>query len=202
MTKTDPPLSVAVLAGGQSRRMGMDKALIEFEGDPLVVHVADGLKPISDDVFIVCKRPLDVETGYPEVIDELDAQTPLSGIITALYTAKHPIVFVCGCDMPFISNDVVRRLAAGIGDAPAIVPRYDDHLQPMHSVWSKDAATQLEDLYAEGQRAVHRALEALEARVMEFDDERTFVNINTKRELEAIQPPTKREPSRWKLSGD
>jgi molybdopterin-guanine dinucleotide biosynthesis protein A len=195
-------LSVAVLAGGRSSRMGTDKALIEVEGELLVSRVAKGLRAISNDVFVVSKRPLDATIAFPEHLDELEDQTPLAGIITALYNAVHPVVFVCGCDMPFISNDVVLQLAGTIGDANAVAPRHDDVVQPLHAVWSKAALPELEELYADGQRAVHRALETLRARVVDIEDGRSFVNINTRSDLEAIQPPTKREASSWKLSGN
>jgi molybdopterin-guanine dinucleotide biosynthesis protein A len=196
-------VSVAVLAGGESRRMGTDKALIDMEGEPLVVHVAHGLQAISDDVFIVCKRPIKLEIPIPEVLDELEDQTPLSGIITALYSAKHPLVFACACDMPFISNDVVEALVAGIGDAEAIVPRGEGTLQSLHAVWSKTALPKLEAMWADGERAVHRILEGLETRVIDVDEPRSFTNVNTRGELAAILPePTARAPSKWKLSGD
>jgi molybdenum cofactor guanylyltransferase len=193
-------LSAAVLAGGQSRRMGTDKALIDFDGQPLAVHVAKQLSPISDDVFVVCKQPLDL--SVPEVLDELEEHSPLSGIISALYAAQHEYVFICACDMPFVSTDVVEKLVAAIGDAPAVVPRHDGKIEPLHAVWSKQALPRLEEIWGEGERAVHRALHTLEARVLDVDEGQTFVNVNTRGELDAIRPPKERPPSAWKLSGD
>lgn len=194
-------LSVAILAGGESKRMGIDKALVEFKGVPLVVHVAQGLQPISDDVFVVCKQPLDL--SVPEVLDELEERTPLSGVISALYAARHEAVFICACDMPFISKDVVERLAAAMDDAEAVVPRLDDTVEPLHAVWSTSAAPKLEAMWTHGERSVRRALEGLDAKFVDVEDAQTFVNVNTRSELAAILPaPIERPPSVWKLSGN
>ena len=187
-------VSVAVLAGGQSRRMGTDKALVDFEGEPLVVRVARGLSAISDDVFVVCKQmlALDVPPGFPEVLDGFAEQTPLSGIITALHAAQHPLVFVVACDMPYVSNDLVIDLCDAAEDADAVVPVHDDVLESLHAVWSVRAVSKLEALWEEGERSVRGALRRLALATVEIAAvTASFTNVNTPNELDASRrPPT------------
>src|SRR5687768_11842733 len=101
-------ISAAILAGGESRRMGSDKAMLDFAGRPLVERIADRLSAISEEVFVVGKRRLEVDV--PTVLEASDPQTPLLGVLTALRAARHPLVFICGCDMPFVSPSLATIL--------------------------------------------------------------------------------------------
>jgi len=102
----------AILAGGRSRRMGTDKALVEFRGEPLIARPiaaarAAGLEPVA-----VAKRelPLDVPTW----IDGYETSHPLSGLLTAL---EHGPVIAIACDQPFVTAGLLAELAAQQGFA-------------------------------------------------------------------------------------
>lgn len=180
-------LSVAVLAGGESRRMGTDKALLDVEGEPLVVRVAARFDALSDDVFVVCKQPLELDV--PEVLDEREDRTPLSGVITALRAARHARVFVCGCDMPELSPDLVAELASGTG-TDVVVPRHAGRIEPLHCVWSTAALGALETAWDDGQRSVRGAIGRLDARYVDVSDASSFTNVNTPADLAAFSRPS------------
>ncbi len=167
-------LSAAVLAGGESRRMGTHKGLVEIEGRPLITRIADRLRSVSDDVFVVAKREL--ATAERLVIDAFEERTPLGGIITALRNARHPRVFVCACDMP----DVDPMLLSDRG-----VPFGDGRLQVLHAVWSKDDLPALETLWDEGERSVKRAIAQIGMPVVDVDDSAPFTDLDTPSELRA-----------------
>ena len=102
----------AILAGGRSRRMGTDKALVDFRGEPLIARPiaaarAAGLEPVA-----VAKRalPLDVPTW----IDSYETSHPLSGLLTAL---EHGPVVAIACDQPFVTPELLAELAAHEGFA-------------------------------------------------------------------------------------
>jgi molybdopterin-guanine dinucleotide biosynthesis protein A len=102
----------AILAGGRSRRMGTDKALVDFGGEPLIARPiaaarAAGLEPVA-----VAKRtlPLDVPTW----IDSYETSHPLSGLLTAL---EHGPVVAIACDQPFVTPELLAELAAHEGFA-------------------------------------------------------------------------------------
>jgi molybdenum cofactor guanylyltransferase len=177
-----PVISGAVLAGGASKRMGRDKALIEVDGRPLALYVADRLLGCSDDVFVVAKR----ELGFPVVIDDLDLQTPLAGIMTALRSAKHEVVFICACDMPLVSADLVVDLASRADEHDAVVPERGGRTEPLHVVWAVRSLPKIEELAASGERAVHRILERLDVVTVEVGDDPSFTNVNTPEELERV----------------
>lgn len=187
-------ISAAVLAGGKSTRMGRDKALLELSGRPLVRHVIDRLGAISHDVFLVTKRAHELD-GLPVrvVSDDLDAHTPLAGIARALHAAAHQHVFVCACDMPFVSPSLVRLLADRVTGYDAAVPLRDGRPEPLHAVWSCDAVPTLDAALRAGERAVHRVLDTLHVAWIDEDTWAevdpmglSFQNVNTPDDLARV----------------
>ncbi|MGH2722039.1 MAG: molybdenum cofactor guanylyltransferase, partial [Actinomycetota bacterium] len=107
----------AVLAGGESRRMGTDKALLEVEGVPLVVRAARALATALGEVVVVTRRPAALAgLGLEVVADDPGPQTPLTGIATALRHAAGRPVLVAACDMPWIEPAFVRALVSLAGE--------------------------------------------------------------------------------------
>jgi molybdopterin-guanine dinucleotide biosynthesis protein A len=105
------PVSAIVLAGGQSRRMGRDKALIDYQGRPIIAHVVDTLRALSDDIAVVSNRSeLYSPFGARVVADYEPPCGPLGGIAAGLQTAQHPLAVVVACDMPFLNVTLLRWL--------------------------------------------------------------------------------------------
>ena len=180
-------LSVAVLAGGLSTRMGSDKASLALDGgQSLVDRVCERLAIVSDDVFVVSKQPREVRARL--VLDEIEDQTPLAGIITALKAAKHPYVFVCGCDMPFISYELVMKLMDRAEDYDVAVPTFDDRIQSLHGVWATSCLPKLEAQWTAGDRGVFQAMQRLDAYIVNAHDAGvSFTNINTPEDLDLLR---------------
>lgn len=182
-------LSAAVLAGGRSSRMGQDKATMRFRGRPMVSAVADRLRTCSDDVYMVAKTGLGVD-GERIVTDRPDADSPLAGVATALRVARHSLVFVCACDMPFVDARVVRMLAERLGPHDVAVP-ITDRPEPLHAVWRSAVAPVLERALADGRWALRRVLEDLDvAEVRDWNildpEGRSFLNLNTPTDFERL----------------
>jgi molybdopterin-guanine dinucleotide biosynthesis protein A len=180
-------VSCAVLAGGESRRMGRDKASLSFDGRALVVRICDRLASVSDDVFVVAKSDAGLASlGVRMYHDRGDVKTPLMGIVSALRVAVHPYVFVCATDMPHVSRDLVELLTARTSGADAVVPERDGRLEPLHAVWSTSIADLIAGEVDAGERAVHRVLARSNVRIVHEDEWRTvdpsgvsFTNLNT-----------------------
>jgi molybdopterin-guanine dinucleotide biosynthesis protein A len=144
---TSSGLSAAILAGGQSRRMGEDKALIEFDGRPMVEYVLDAARQVADETFIVATdRPEYERFGCRVVPDRLPRSGSLGGIYTAISEAKHDRVLVLACDMPFVNTDLLRFMAERAHSCDALVPslaaeRSDqggfETLETLHAIYAK-----------------------------------------------------------------
>src|SRR5512147_3127982 len=97
-------LSVVIQAGGQSSRMGEDKALKSFLGRPLIQRVIERLSPIADEMVVTTNRPDDYQfLGLRLTPDLKPGRGALGGLYTAVASASHSLVAVVACDMPFAS---------------------------------------------------------------------------------------------------
>ena len=97
-------LTVCIQAGGQSSRMGEDKALKPFLGRPLIQRVIERLSPVADEVIVTTNHP-DAYSflGLPLYTDLKPGRGALGGLYTAIASATQPFVAVVACDMPFAS---------------------------------------------------------------------------------------------------
>lgn len=151
--------TVAILIGGDSSRMGSDKATYEVEGSPMAVRVAQAAQSAgASEILLIggtqAKAKKLVGTWKK---DAFPGEGPLGGVITALKAAAHDSVVVLSCDMPFITDAVISSLVRGLGDAQASVGR-TDRLNWLCAAWSKDEClTTLQGVWKRNERAVHRA---------------------------------------------
>jgi molybdopterin-guanine dinucleotide biosynthesis protein A len=168
----------AILAGGASRRMGTDKALVEVAGRPMVVAVADalweaGCHPVwcqGGDATALATLGLDV------VPDECPGDGPLPAILTALRHARRDLV-VAACDLPRLDASTVRALiAAGGQDVDVVVARAGERTHLL-SWWSSSTEQALARLVGAGERSYRAGIAAL--RSVEIDvDPGAVHNVN------------------------
>ena len=135
-------LSVAVQAGGQSTRMGENKALKPFLGRPLIERVVRRLEPIADELLITTNE--DGAFDFLNHRQERDVRAgfgPLGGLYTALVAASHPSVAVVACDMPFASAPLVVA-STGIllqEDVDVVIAQSPEGYEPLHAVYRRKA---------------------------------------------------------------
>src|SRR5512141_666268 len=102
-------LSVVVQAGGESTRMGENKALKPFLGRPLIQRVVERLAPIADEVLITTNQPDQFAfLKVPLFPDQRPGRGALGGLHTAIASAHEPYVAVVACDMPFASAQLLQ----------------------------------------------------------------------------------------------
>src|SRR6476620_4326443 len=107
-------ISVAILAGGQSRRMGTDKALLRLSpaGPTLVELVLDVARQLSHDAFLVsAERPEYRDFGVPVRPDLFGDTGALGGVGSAIVHAENELCLVVSCDMPFLNLDLLRMMS-------------------------------------------------------------------------------------------
>jgi molybdopterin-guanine dinucleotide biosynthesis protein A len=180
--------SGAVLAGGASRRMGRDKALLEVDGQPMAVRVADALAGAgASEVFCVGGDPELRSHGLRLVGDEHPGEGPLDGLVAALSNAAHDLVVVLACDLLAPSVAAVGRLVDSAADRPdpaAIVPVVGDRPQWLHGAWRRDEClTSLVAAFDTGERSIHRAVAALDVAFV-VDDGPGFADADVPGDLD------------------
>ncbi len=198
-------ISVAVLAGGLSSRMGFNKALLPWQGRPLIERILSRCALLSEDVFIVTKDPEPFAfTGARIVEDAFPRRSSLVGIYSAIREARCHYCLVLACDMPFLNLDLLRYLAALAPHYDVVMPLLRRGPEPLHAVYSRNCLGPIERLLTEEEDKIILFLPSVKVRYVEeevirfFDPElASFVNINTPDELkEALE----KEERKWPLS--
>lgn len=187
-------LCVVVQAGGESTRMGQDKALVFFRGQPLVQRVLERLSPLASELVVTTNRPDDFKfLGVHLAGDIFPGYGALGGLHTALSAASLPLVAVVACDMPFASAALIEAAFQTMNETgcDAVVPRSEHGLEPFHALYRRDACLPLVEAAI---RAEKRRVDAWYAQarirfipyetVLQYDPSgRSFLNVNTPEEL-------------------
>ena len=164
----------AVLCGGDSQRMGRDKALVPVDGRALALRVADALRRAGADPVTAVggDLPALAALGLAGLPDEAPGEGPLTGVLTALRGAAGdaPIVFVAACDLVTPDPAAVSATVAALDADPegdVAVPVAGGRRQWMHAAWRTSAAAPLVAAFEAGERAVHAAVTAGALRVVD-----------------------------------
>jgi molybdenum cofactor guanylyltransferase len=190
-----------VLTGGKSRRMGRTKALVEVDGTPMAVRVADAMRAAGcTTVAALGGDPAELGPLHLPVISERGGGAgPLVAIVAALAWAMDrrdqessddtdvrgdTDVMVLACDLPFVvAGDLAGLTAAALRRPEAdVIVAHTDRLEPGCAIWRTASLRRLEGLVAHGERAVHRAIARLHHVEVEFDRS-ALRNINTPADL-------------------
>ncbi len=134
-------LSVVIQAGGQSSRMGQDKALKLFLGRPLIQRVIERLQRIADELLVTTNHPEDYAfLNLPLFTDLKPGRGPLGGLYTALFSAKHSIVAVAACDMPFANAELFKAASDILvqEEADVVIAKTGEGYEPLHAVYRRE----------------------------------------------------------------
>jgi molybdopterin-guanine dinucleotide biosynthesis protein A len=186
-----------ILAGGLSRRMGRNKAGLPL-GDRTFLEIAAGaLSAVADPVTVVGDLR-GVTTDLPVIPDETGGSATrgaIVGLLTAVRHAKTEWTAVLACDLPFVTADLIRRLA-GIAEtsptAACVVPlQSDGRIQPLCGIYrSKECLATLEDMFQSGDWRLQEMFARMNSRLVLFNQiedltgsENFFFNVNTEQDL-------------------
>jgi molybdopterin-guanine dinucleotide biosynthesis protein A len=184
-----------VLAGGESRRMGRDKLLLEVGGAPLLRRVRNALSARCAEIIVVGSGEDSARLGeLRRVSDERpERQGPLAGMEAGLAAAKNRLVFVAAGDMPFLSADLVGYLLERLErlSASAVVPRYRGETHPLCAAYDREVLPHLRSALDGGVRSAREFLAVLD--VVEYvegelrrlgNPDLLLMNVNTPEDLE------------------
>ena len=186
-------MSLIILAGGNSTRLNRDKAFLELiENKTIIENIVNCLKDVFSEIVIVANNLEDYKfLGFMVVPDLVKGKGPLGSIYTGLKTSKEERNFVLACDMPFVNVGLVRYMLK-FKDFDAVVPRFDEYIEPLYSVYSKNCLPIIEkniknnDLKIQNFIGKIKKIKYIEKEEIEkFDKAKVcFFNINDKKDLE------------------
>lgn len=188
----DSPFSIAILAGGQSTRMGSNKALKMLSGKPVISHLLDSLKPLTRDIFIAAGDVAAYEDlGFPIRGDQYGQKASLIGVYSALAASAGDFCFTVACDMPFAEPSLVMMMAGLAPGHDAVVPVSQRGREPLHAFYSRACLGRMRRRIENGKLALHDLLDSLDVRYVDMvemaplcDPNMVFLNVNTVVDLE------------------
>lgn len=134
-------LTVCIQAGGQSSRMGEDKALKPFLGRPLIQRVIERLAPIADEMIVTTNRPEEYAFLNQRILPDLKpGRGALGGLYTAIAAASNPYVAVVACDMPFASAGLIEAAPQLMvkEEADVVIAKREEGYEPLHAVYRRE----------------------------------------------------------------
>ena len=184
-------LTVFILAGGKSSRMGTDKAFVEVEGRTLLARALDLARSVTDDVRIVGQQEK-YSSFAPTVEDNFPGCGPLGGIHAALRASEKDLNLVLAVDIPFVTAALLKHLAKRASDSSALVtvPYAGRGYQPLCALYRRAFADAAELALRAGRYKIDALFDSAHMQVISEQELQTagfpadiFRNLNTPEDL-------------------
>jgi len=180
-------LSGVILAGGESKRMGRDKAWLEMDGQPLLALAAQKMRQLGlREIFISGRAGKDYSAfGLPVLLDREPGGGPLGGIERALQECTSPLLLVLAVDLPRLDAAWLQRLVDCCDGRTGALPQLNGRFEPLAAVYPKRSHALAAEALRQSRRAVRAfaedCLRAQAVRVFEVTprDASCFANWNS-----------------------
>jgi len=182
----DHVITGAILVGGDSTRMGQDKASMLWQGRPLLHHVHGIIAPLCEEVLVVTRqgRIVEIPRSCRAICDEQPGRGPLVGIHAALSQAANERTLVVACDMPWLQAPLLAAMRDE-GQADVVIPRGPHGWEPLHAIYHRRCLPAIEDSLADGPCRVPAFFDRVTVEAWDRDrclphdpNEQSFLNIN------------------------
>lgn len=173
-------MKAVILAGGKSSRMGQDKALMTLGEKRVIQYILETLSSVFEEVYISGFHSRYQFLSNPVIEDEINEKGPMGGIYSALKYCEEDI-FVCSCDMPFVSKKLIEKILKKRDKEKISVVKYREKIYPVLGIYPYSVVEELRKSIDKEQLRMTSLLEDLEAHYINEDEEseEVFLNINT-----------------------
>jgi molybdenum cofactor guanylyltransferase len=190
-----------ILAGGESSRMGRDKALLELDGTPLIVRAARLLESVVGAPTVVGYREEFRALGLRTIADDAPGAGPLGGIATALHEALAPWSLIVACDLPYLTQAWLEFLTgrAVESQSDVVMPMNKRGAEPLCAVYNKRAEKIIQEALTWGTRKITDALADARIEAIEPSEWKAFDSDGVL--FKNMNSPTDYEESKARLGG-
>jgi molybdopterin-guanine dinucleotide biosynthesis protein A len=187
-------LTAVLFVGGESRRMGADKATLMFGGKPLWLRQLDTLRNLHPDELLISARvrpawsPADIEV----VLDEPPSRGPLSGLAAALSRMRSTHLLTLAIDLPEMTTGHLSKLWQLASPGVGAIPQWDGCYEPLAAIYPATMASIAESSFAAGRLSLQSLIENLLERQLaciypiSSDEQRLFRNVNSRDDLNQL----------------
>ena len=177
-----------IMAGGESRRMGVDKSMLPFKGHALIETIAEQLRGSFSQILISANEVEKLAfLDLPIIRDRVSGQGPLMGIASALEASANELNLVVACDIPYIDMRYIRRMLMEANGADAVIPATgDEKYEPLFAVYRKSALGAINEVLSSGGRKISDIFGRCRVRFIKLEAEQ-YANLNTMAEFKEFQ---------------
>ena len=174
-----------ILIGGKSKRFGSPKWAATIDGQTILDRTWN-LCNNFENRFVVGKKPDSI--SYPFIKDELEIQSPINGIYSALNHSDSDWNFIISCDLPLMTNEIMQSIwKSGKHNRDTIVPMVSDYFQPTCAFYHKRILAQILRQIEKGDLSIHGLLNSINTETVNMDlNEKGFTNMNTRADHESL----------------
>jgi molybdopterin-guanine dinucleotide biosynthesis protein A len=174
-------LAAIILAGGRSRRMHREKALLPVSGRPLIETVIAQVRPCFDTILVSAgARKQFTFLNLPVVEDEAPGQGPLLAILSALRASPCRLNFIMACDIPVVHLPFLEKILALAPRWEIVVPRYHDgKFEPLFAAYARSVIPAIEKQVAGGDLRISSLFRACRTEFVAMDGQKWFRNLNS-----------------------
>lgn len=193
MIKLDEITGV-ILAGGDSSRMGTDKALLELDGITMIEHVARTLRSVFKKVVVISNVPFKYGflslPAYPDIYRNCG---PMGGIHSAFVHTEAPGLFVVACDTPLISKELIEYVTTSHSESDIAVVSLDGQVHPLCGVYLRSSFPIIEQSLNNHSPRLQEMFKRLNTSIipispdLPFYDENLLLNFNNPKEFKKYQ---------------
>jgi len=189
---TVPSVKGLVLAGGKSLRMGTDKSLIQYHGIPQREYMLKLIDALGIPVYLSC-RPDQVgtiNTNYPLLPDRIMDLGPYGAILSALMSSPDSAWLVVATDLPLVSQETLKQLLPQRNPAKMATAFHNPATgfpDPLITLWEPKAYSVLLSFLSQGNSCPRKALINSDINLIEADDPRWLMNVNTPEDVDAVR---------------
>lgn len=181
---------VLILCGGLSSRMGTDKGLLPYKGQPMLQHVLGAVAPLDLPVWLSTGDACYERFGYPLIADEFPEKGPLGGLYSGLKNSGCGRMLVLACDTPYLTVDLLRLLLQEQKNEDALAPSFQGKTHPLTAVYHCNIMPLALRHLESGNYRMMSLCDAVNCRILDLSDHpvaqngKVFLNMNTPEDLD------------------
>jgi len=182
-------ISLIILAGGNSSRMGTDKALLTLNGKTFVQTLYDNLKNICNEVIISTNNPDIRISGAKVLADEIKNIGPIGGLYTCLKQIKNDRTFIVTVDTPLVSKKLLQEIFSQSGTYDISVIKHNNKVHPLIGIFHKNISKLLETEITQKKYKVMKLIEKANHQIISVcnEYEKELFNVNNKEDYEYLK---------------
>ncbi|MGB3656040.1 MAG: molybdenum cofactor guanylyltransferase, partial [Rivularia sp. (in: cyanobacteria)] len=189
-----PSIAALILAGGKSSRMGSDKALVDYQGKPMLLSVYQVAAACTEQVYILTPWSDRYQSILPPDCQYLVESQPGKGPVNGLYQGLEQIsadwILLLACDLPLLDVEILQSWINKLPQIPAstlaLVPQRSQIWEPMCGFYRKEVKTELDTFLKMGKRSFQDLLSGINVEALNVDEKTGLMlfNCNSPGDLE------------------